>query len=242
MREVEYWGRDKVEIILSVAREHEPRFAPVLDVLFSTGMRRGEALGLQWADVDFDRHSITVRRAVTAHGVTSPKNGKSRTVPMPETLEIDLFDLLAARRRECLERGWAETPSWVFCSRQGTAPDARNAARVWDRVRRRAQGLGVRSLKLHCARHTWATFALQAGKSVRWVADQLGHADPALTLRVYAHAMREEETDLSFAEFGGSERLYPAPKDSGGDGESPNYANSLARREGLEPPTLRFEA
>src|SRR5262245_29169246 len=47
-------------------------------------------------------------------------------------------------------------------------------------------------------------------KSVRWVADQLGHADPALTLRVYAHAMREEETDLSFAEFGGPGRPYTA--------------------------------
>ena len=45
--------------------------------------------------------------------------------------------------------------------------------------------------------------------------------------------MREEETDLSFAEFGGSERLYPAPSDS--------ELRKLARREGFEPPTLRFE-
>ena len=67
--------------------------------------------------------------------------------------------------------------------------------------------MGVRPLKLHCARHTWATTALQAGKNVRWVAaDQLGHAKPALTLEVYAHAMRDDETDLSFAEFGGTER------------------------------------
>lgn len=62
--------------------------------------------------------------------------------------------------------------------------------RVWQRVRRKAQKQGVRPLKLHCARHTWATLALQAGKSLRCVADVLGHADPALTLRVYAHAMR----------------------------------------------------
>ena len=92
-------------------------------------------------------------------------------------------------------------------------------------------------VKLHCARHTWATLALRAGKSVRWVADQLGHADPALTLRVYAHAMREEEHDLSFADFGasaGSERPYPAPIPESDDQESPNYANSMARREGFE--------
>jgi len=41
---------------------------------------------------------------------------------------------------------------------------------------------------------------------VRWVASQLGHANPELTLRVYAHAMREEQTDLSFLDFGGTRR------------------------------------
>ncbi len=44
------------------------------------------------------------------------------------------------------------------------------------------------------------------GKSVRWVAAQLGHSNPGLTLRVYAHALREEETDLSFLDFGGARR------------------------------------
>ena len=40
----------------------------------------------------------------------------------------------------------------------------------------------------------------------RWVASQLGHANPELTLRVYAHAMKEEESDLSFLDFGGTRR------------------------------------
>jgi hypothetical protein len=91
-------------------------------------------------------------------------------------------------------------------------------------------------------RHTRATFALQAGKSIRWVADQLGHADPALTLRVYAHAMLDEGIDLSFAEFGSPGRPYTAPIDDDEISEAANYANSMARREGFEPPTLGFEA
>ena len=77
-----------------------------------------------------------------------------------------------------------------------------NAARILKRMY---------SLKLHATRHTWVTFALWAGKSMRWVADQLGHKDPALTLWVYAHAMREEETDLSFAEFGDPGRALCGP-------------------------------
>jgi hypothetical protein len=48
-------------------------------------------------------------------------------------------------------------------------------------------------------------------------------------------------TDLSFAEIDGSERLYPAPTPERDISETGNYAKSMARREGLEPPTLRFE-
>ncbi len=48
--------------------------------------------------------------------------------------------------------------------------------------------------------------------------------------------MREEETDLSFAEFDGSKRLYPAPTPESDISETGNYAESVARREGFEPP------
>ena len=127
---------------------------------------------------------------------------------IPPALASELFDLLGRRRVEALGRGWPDIPEAVFCSEAGTPLDERNVSRVWERVRRRARKLGIRPLRLHCARHTWATQALYAGKSIRWVADQLGHSDPALTLRVYAHAMREEETDLSFADFGGPGRPF----------------------------------
>src|SRR5262249_54034307 len=101
--------------------------------------------------------------------------------------------------------GQAEVPEWVFPSEAGTPLVPRNVERVWYRVRRRAAKKNIRPLKLHSTRHTWATLALRAGKSVRWVAEVLGHSDPALTLRVYAHAMPADESDLSFADFAGAE-------------------------------------
>jgi hypothetical protein len=151
-------------------------------------------------------------------------------------------DLLGSRRREALAKKWPEVPEWVFCSKSGTALDERNFERLWYRLRRRAQRHGIRPLKLHTTRHTWATFALQAGKSIRWVADQLGHADPALTLRVYAHAMPGEERDLSFAEFGGPGRPYTAPESGSPESDSRNPVSSLVGRQGLEPWTLGLKA
>ncbi len=126
-----------------------------------------------------------------------------------------LLDVLAERRRECLAGSWPEVPEWVFPSSTGQLWDQDNFERCWRRVRRRVQKEGVRPLKLHCARHTWASLALEAGKSIRWVADQLGHADPAMTLRVHAHVIPDEEPDLSFLDFSGSRgdprRPYTAP-------------------------------
>jgi hypothetical protein len=153
-----------------------------------------------------------------------------------------------------MARGWAEVPLWVFCSEVGSALDERNVERTWARLRRRAQAEGVRPLNLHAARHTFATQALRAGKSVRWVAAQLGPSDPALTLRVYAHVLRDEETDLAFADFGGGPapaapeavadapgRPYTAPGTPSRVGRSAKPAETRAPREGLEPPTRGLE-
>jgi len=119
--------------------------------------------------------------------------------------------------------------------------------RAWSRLRRKAQKRGVRPLRLHDARHTYASLALASGKSVRWVASQLGHANPELTLRVYAHALREEETDLSFLDFGGTKRHPRGTKQAASAGErKPRRATprrgsrKLERETGLEPATLRL--
>ena len=62
-------------------------------------------------------------------------------------------------------------------------------------------------------------------------------------LEAYAHAVPREESDLSFAEFGGeAKRRHTALEIESEIGESTNYLDSMARREGFEPPTLRFEA
>ena len=90
--------------------------------------------------------------------------------------------------------------------------------------------------------------ALHAGKSIRWVADQLGHAKPELTLRVYGHAIRSQEEDLSFADFeatkDGTRRPYTDPplevasQDAGPEFRSDRrLSRNLEHETGLEPAT-----
>ena len=244
---VDTWTETEIETLLALAGEHEPRIRPALVVLFSTGMRRGELLGLKWEDVDFARRRIAVRRAHVRTGMTTPKNGRGRFIAMAPALGEQLLDLLAQRRRECLQRGWADVPDWVFPSETGGLLHPDNFQRTWLRLRRRARKHGVRPLKLHCTRHTWASRAVAAGKSVRWVADQLGHASPMLTLKTYAHAMNEEAGDLSFAEFGSgrvSGRLQTSPATSTvvPNEEAPGRSDrgpsgNMERETGFEPAT-----
>ena len=249
---VESWTRGEVETLLGLAAEHEPRVAPILRFLVSTGARRGEALGLRWEDVDFDRSRISIRRALTKGVLVTPKSGKARVVAMPPSLAEALFDLLGERRQECLRRGWSELPAWVFASEAGTALDEGNLTRAWHRVRRRAQKEGVRPFKLHAARHTFASLALAAGRSIRWVADQLGHANPELTLRTYSHSLPVDEADLGFADFGASARTLTRenapqahPRDDSAFADerarllTPRLPfGKLERETGIEPATL----
>jgi hypothetical protein len=70
-------------------------------------------------------------------------------------VSANILDLLGTRRRESLKASWSEIHKGVFCSKTGGQLDERNFTRTWERVRRRAQKLGVRPLKLHCTRHTY---------------------------------------------------------------------------------------
>ena len=158
-------------------------------------------MGMKWEDVDFQRSRIHIRRALVRDQLTTPKSGKDRFVVMAPQLADLLRELITIRKREQLKFRWNGMPAWVFPSRAGTHYYEGNVERVWNRVRDLAAAEGVRRLTLHSARHTWVSLALHSGKSIKWIAAQVGHADPALTLRVYAHLMPDVEEDLSFLEF-----------------------------------------
>ncbi len=199
VRQVDAWTHEEVVGILELVREKEPRVHPVLHTLLSTGMRRGEALGLQWKDIDWSRRKIHVRRSRVRDRTGTPKSGKARQVDMSPQLEEVLRALQAERRRA---RPWRDPDGWVFTSRDGDQPLGETVFnRGWQRLRRHFVQHGIRPLTLHSARHTWATLALRAGKSIRWIAEQLGHSDPAITLRIYAHVLPDEGEDLGFLDF-----------------------------------------
>jgi integrase len=74
-KQVQAWTRHEVETLLALSERHERPFAPMLRLLFSTGVRRSEALALKWQDIDFARGLVQIRRAATKGVVGTPRKG-----------------------------------------------------------------------------------------------------------------------------------------------------------------------
>jgi len=165
-------------------------FRPLLVFLAMTGARRGEAIALRWGDVDLVRGVVTIRRS-RVHGRESlPKSGRARTIPLGAASPI-LRDELAAL---ALGRVPA-ADELVFLSPQGFALEERNVARAWYALRAAA---GVRPLRMHDLRHTFASLAIEAGVSIPRVSAWLGHAQIQTTLAIYAHVVPPEREPTGF--------------------------------------------
>ena len=170
--------------------------------LASTGMRRGEALGLHWSNVDLDAARIVVNRSLTLVNEelvwASPKTARSgRTLSLdPETVAA----LRAHRRRQIEERlnageAW-EDSNLVFCNEDGTAL---HPSRFTRRFVAATEQAGVPRIRLHDLRHTWAILALQAGIHPKVVSERLGHATTGITLDIYSHVQPELDAHAATA-------------------------------------------
>ena len=213
VREVDAWTREEAAILLDTARSREPFVYPVLLAAFCTGMRRGELLALRWEHIQPD--GIRVRESFVRGITKTPKSDRARTVPMSPEMHGLLEEMRGSRRKR--EGAWSD-PGLIFTTATGRQWHEQNFGRDWRRLRGRCvddKGRAlVRPLSFHCARHTFASWALDAGKSIVWLQHALGHASPDTTLRRYSHWVRQENEDMSFlrlVEPSESTRATPGP-------------------------------
>ncbi len=150
----------------------------------------GEALALQWKDVDLERGELPglagLGQGERQGKLHLPKTrAAKRIVPLPP----GLGERLRTLREELLER---LTPreleeTFLFGGDRPFDPDAFNHY-----LRRLAQRAGLGKVRVHDLRHTWATLALSRGIPLEVVSERLGHASPNVTLGIYRHLLEEE--------------------------------------------------
>ena len=160
-------------------------------LLSATGMRLGEALALQYEDLDFSAQVIRISRAFSEDGtLETPKSGHGRSVQISESLAKMLVMHEMMRREEKDRFCWPEMPTWLFVTRAGTAVDPANVRRSMQRILKEAQ------LPLHftphCLRHTYASILLAEGTPAPFVQEQLGHASIELTVSTYGRWLKKK--------------------------------------------------
>jgi len=178
-------NREELSLLLETFKVHYPKHYAMAMFLCRTGCRFGEALALQWGDIDFNSRFVTIQRGLSRGSVETPKSGKSRRVDMSRQLCEVLKDLLKHRKAQTLRNGWREVPQWVFISENGTVLHKDNwRRRVFERALAKA---GLRKVRVHDFRHGFASQLIQNGESLAYVRDQLGHSSIQLTVDVYGH-------------------------------------------------------
>lgn len=176
------------------------RHYPLIRLLAVTGMRLGEALGLKWADVDFARGTVTVRRSVdTRKRCLKPEGDEAKTPASERTIRLDretLEALAVLKKKQARGRVAFMRQEDALVFGDGVTPVAEYS--VGAALRRVLKKAGLPRMRLHDLRHTVASLLLDAGVPVTTVADLLGHSTPATTTSFYAHAVRGGRSAVDF--------------------------------------------
>lgn len=188
--EIRAWTADQLRTFLDQVRGN--RAYAAFFVSAHTGMRRGEILGLRWADVHPEDARLSVRQALISVAyemqLSDVKTGAGR-----RTIDLD-------KRTLAVLRQWCKTQSeerllsgsgyhdqdLVFCRADGEPIHPDLFSQTFDRAVAKS---GLPEITLHDLRHTHATLLLKAGVPVKVVSERLGHSNPAFTMSVYQHVI-----------------------------------------------------
>ncbi len=156
----------------------------------STGLRRGELLGLKWSDVDFENSTLDVHCQITRmdgkvqESPLKTKNAYRQIVVSPEVAQI-------LKEKKERENGFSE---YVFSSPSGGPISPDSVLKMLHRVLKRA---GLKQVRFHDLRHTFATLALQNGVDVKTLSGLLGHYSAGFTLDTYGHITNAMKKDAA---------------------------------------------
>lgn len=192
-----YLDEEQARHLIEYLQDEGIQFRVMIELLMFTGLRRGELLGLEWSDIDFDNKVIQVRR----NSLYLPDKGvfedETKTAGSERAFKVsqDVIDLLkeqkayqAAQRLKCGDK-W-QSSDRLFTSWNG-AP--LNPTYLTSKFRRFKQKHGIEGISVHGLRHTNATLQIAAGTPLTTVAHRLGHANASTTTRIYAHAIRSAD-------------------------------------------------
>jgi integrase len=176
-------NRDEISRLLEAAPH---RYRTLLATAIFSGLRQGELLALHWRDIDFANQVIRVRSALDRQRREAPPKTQYalRDVVLAPALAEGL-------RQHRAESRFCDPDDYVFTTRVGTSLHWANlASRALNPA---LEDAGLRHLRWHDLRHTFASLLIAGGANITFISRQLGHSSSQITLSVYAHLLDREE-------------------------------------------------
>lgn len=207
----------EVRKFLAVAKEEDIQAEAFYTLALGTGMRKGELCGLKWIDVDFKKNTIRVARTLQKPGLEPvfgpPKNKQPRTITVAPTImkllqkhKLHQSEIKMKNRNRYNDHGLVFAKEW---SELQSTPDGLGNPLQMNNIGQRQfarliKKAGVKKIKFHGMRHTFATLALASGTQPHVVQQMLGHKRIEITLGIYGHVlpnMQEEAAERMAALF-----------------------------------------
>ncbi|MGN0488376.1 MAG: tyrosine-type recombinase/integrase [Ruminococcus sp.] len=198
-KEPKYLDEKQTAVLLDLLEQENIEYKTMIRVLLFTGLRRGELLGLEWSDIDFNKGTMQIVRSslyLPERGIfeDETKNDTSnRVIKLSKTV---LKDLQIYRKHQIEQRfsmgdRWNETNK-IFTSYDGNPLHPDTLSKWFKRfIERNNDKLPY--ITLHSLRRTNATLQINGGVPVTTIAKRLGHADTSTTMRIYAHAIKSAD-------------------------------------------------
>ncbi len=198
--EMRTWTADQLRQFLTSDAVGTDRLRAAWHLASSTGMRRGEVLGLRWSDVDLDASELSVRQTwISVAGrpaFSTPKTAHGRRRIALDIMTVS--ELRTWRKTQLAERmRWGpayEDLDLVFARENGSAIHPDVFSQRFETLRAE---VGVPRIRLHDLRHTHASIALQANVHPKVVSERLGHSTVSFTLDVYSHVIPAMQADAA---------------------------------------------
>ena len=179
--------RSQVGAFLVAADVLGPRLAPLFLLMARTGLRLGEALALQWTDLDFQGRTLRVARNLSGGQVGTPKSGAGRDVDVSRCSRADSGGLPGPEDRSPPARLVRDATLDLLHAHRAPLPP-RVIQRAFARVLTKAKL--PEHFTPHCLRHTFASILISEGESLAYVQRMLGHTSIKLTVDLYGSWLR----------------------------------------------------
>ena len=194
--EAVYMDENEARFFLNELQKKPIKWRSLFTCDLLSGLRRGELLGLQWPDIDFEKHLVYIRRTwnyTSSKGCYfgKPKSKRSkRPVHLPDAFFKILLEYKEWQdnQRILLGDAWvgtAEDPR-VFTSEDG-APFFPTTPTWW--LSKFTKEIGLKHLSIHSLRHTFASLMIADDVSIVEVSNQMGHARTSTTTNIYGHVI-----------------------------------------------------